>query len=331
MCCRGSARARAGRGRSRQGRAGVPSRLLRVPADPTPPLPPRTELESLQDQITRTGYKSDLARAQILFGAKPLSRKRAPPSQAIQGRPRATIASRRLCASPSATSSCKRYPAARDGVQPYLEGARARPKRASSTLSALRGLGTATGVSLTARWSPIFPTAPGPRKRSTTSAPTTSSPTRTTSRRRPSRSCTRSFPSGPHAERAAWKYGWWAYTTGNYAETVRVFEKRGGELPALRLPAAVALLVGRAHEKMGEREHGRRAHAPGLHRLPELVLRPPGRARSCPRQGRDRDRARRRRAAPVSMPPAPPPRRRRRRRPRRSSASCSPPGSTTTR
>lgn len=34
----------------------------------------------------------------------------------------------------------------------------------------------------------------------------------------------RRFPQGAFAERAAWKSGWWAYRSGDYAETIRVFE-----------------------------------------------------------------------------------------------------------
>ncbi|HEX5070561.1 MAG TPA: transglycosylase SLT domain-containing protein [Vicinamibacterales bacterium] len=34
----------------------------------------------------------------------------------------------------------------------------------------------------------------------------------------------RRFPLGPFAERAAWKAGWWAYKTGHYDETIRIFE-----------------------------------------------------------------------------------------------------------
>ena len=53
------------------------------------------------------------------------------------------------------------------------------------------------------------------------------------------------FPTGHYAERAAWKIGWWAYRNGRYADTVRVFESAAAQFPALRLSAAVAVLVGR--------------------------------------------------------------------------------------
>ena len=52
------------------------------------------------------------------------------------------------------------------------------------------------------------------------------------------------FPTGHYAERAAWKIGWWAYKNGRYADTVRAFESAAAHFPAIRLPAALALLVG---------------------------------------------------------------------------------------
>ena len=52
------------------------------------------------------------------------------------------------------------------------------------------------------------------------------------------------FPSGRYAERAAWKIGWLAYRNRQYAETIRVFERGVGQLPAIGLPPGVAVLVG---------------------------------------------------------------------------------------
>src|SRR5439155_23218063 len=62
------------------------------------------------------------------------------------------------------------------------------------------------------------------------------------------------FPDGPHGERSAWKYGWWAYTTGNYAETARVFEKAAAAFPRSDFRPPWLYWSGRAREKLGDRD-----------------------------------------------------------------------------
>src|SRR5205085_94484 len=62
------------------------------------------------------------------------------------------------------------------------------------------------------------------------------------------------FPTGPYAERSAWKYGWRAYTTGNYAETVRVFERAAANFPRSDYRPPYLYWSGRVREKLGQRE-----------------------------------------------------------------------------
>ena len=62
------------------------------------------------------------------------------------------------------------------------------------------------------------------------------------------------FPSGAHAERAAWKYGWWAYTTGNHAETARVFESAAAAFPRSDYRPPWLYWSARAREKLGQRD-----------------------------------------------------------------------------
>ena len=127
---------------------------------------------------------------------------------------------------------------------------------------------------------------PGRKRRSTTSPPTTSSRTTTRGRTRRSASCTTKFPGGRYAERAAWKLGWWAYKNGRYARHHPRLRSGGGAVSAVRLPAAVAVLVG-ARARGAEGTGARRGalHA-GRDRLPEQLLRPSGAARGW--QGRAR-------------------------------------------
>jgi soluble lytic murein transglycosylase len=62
------------------------------------------------------------------------------------------------------------------------------------------------------------------------------------------------FPTGPHAARAAWKYGWWAYTTRSFAETARVFESAAAAFPRSDYRPPWLYWSARAREKLGQRE-----------------------------------------------------------------------------
>jgi peptidoglycan lytic transglycosylase len=60
------------------------------------------------------------------------------------------------------------------------------------------------------------------------------------------------FPTGRYAERAAWKIGWWAYRNGQYADTVRVFEKAASDFPRSDYRPPWLYWSGRAHEALTE-------------------------------------------------------------------------------
>src|SRR5437762_3102208 len=79
------------------------------------------QLASLQDQVSRTNSKADMARAQALFGARRYSDARSA-FQALQ--PSAEGDDKELVSLRLAECDfyMKRYAAARDGVQPYLDG-----------------------------------------------------------------------------------------------------------------------------------------------------------------------------------------------------------------
>lgn len=63
------------------------------------------------------------------------------------------------------------------------------------------------------------------------------------------------FPTGPHAGRAAWKAGWWAFSIGRYAETIRLFESASVGLPRNDFRSAWVYWTARAHERLGQEEH----------------------------------------------------------------------------
>ncbi len=60
------------------------------------------------------------------------------------------------------------------------------------------------------------------------------------------------FPTGHYAERAAWKIGWWAYRSANYAETVRVFEGAAVNFPRSDYRPPWLYWSARAHEALRE-------------------------------------------------------------------------------
>ena len=60
----------------------------------------------------------------------------------------------------------------------------------------------------------------------------------------------RRFPRGPRAERAAWKFGWWGYKTGNFAETIRVFESAASAFPRSDYRPSYLYWAARAHEQL---------------------------------------------------------------------------------
>src|SRR5262249_49910278 len=62
------------------------------------------------------------------------------------------------------------------------------------------------------------------------------------------------FPNGPRAERAAWKYGWWRYKTGEYAETGRGFESAATTFARPDYRPSLLYWAARAHAKLGEGE-----------------------------------------------------------------------------
>jgi soluble lytic murein transglycosylase len=62
------------------------------------------------------------------------------------------------------------------------------------------------------------------------------------------------FPTGAFADRAAWKAGWWAYRTGNYRETIRIFETAAAAMRRADYRPSWLYWAAKAHLAVGERE-----------------------------------------------------------------------------
>jgi TolA-binding protein len=98
------------------------------------------QIAGLSDQIQRTGYKADLGRAQLLFGARRYSEARAAFAdlQRVAEGDDKELVDLRLA---ECDFNLKRYAAARDGAAPYLERASRKAEARFFHLSAIRELG----------------------------------------------------------------------------------------------------------------------------------------------------------------------------------------------
>ena len=249
-----------------------------------------TQLDSLRDQTSRAGCKADIGRAQILYGARRYPEARAAfashPGPVVRRRSRAgRPPHRRMRLLPQALRRGARRRAAVPGER--------LPQGGSAILRAERPARARQGRRVhrrdAPRWSTSSRTARGPRKRSTTSATYYILTNEDELAAKTFREMYEKFPNGTRAERAAWKYGWYQYKTGEYAETVRVFESAAARLRAIRLPAVLPVLGGPGARQARQRlVRGRAAaHRPGG--LRQLVLRPAGRT-SCWRRRADQAR-----------------------------------------
>jgi soluble lytic murein transglycosylase len=61
------------------------------------------------------------------------------------------------------------------------------------------------------------------------------------------------FPTGPHANRAAWRTGWWKYKAGEYGEAARIFESAAAAFPHDDYRPSWLYWAARAHQRQGER------------------------------------------------------------------------------
>ena len=62
------------------------------------------------------------------------------------------------------------------------------------------------------------------------------------------------YPGGPFGDRAAWKAGWWAYKSGNHAETIRLFESAATTYRRADYRPSWLYWTARAHLRLGARD-----------------------------------------------------------------------------
>jgi soluble lytic murein transglycosylase len=210
------------------------------------------QLASLQDQISRPNYKADLARAQALFGARRYTDARTAflsLQPAAEGDDKELVGLR--------IGECdfylRRYAAARDGVQPYLDNASRKAEARFFYLTSLRELGDRDrSIALTAALVSDFPDSSWSEEALNNLGTYYIVQDEDDLAATSFKQLYDKFPQGPRAERAAWKFGWYSYITGNYGETIRVFESAAIGFPRSDFRPSFIYWAGRAHEKLGE-------------------------------------------------------------------------------
>lgn len=211
-------------------------------------------LGSLRDVIDRKDEKRDLGRALILFGAKRYGEARS----AFQDLQRQFSGDDREVIDLRIAESdyfLKRYAFARDGARPYVDQASRRAEAKFFYLAALRGLGDhEQAAALTRALVQEFPDSSWSADALNNLGTHYVLTNQDDLAAQTFRELFEKFPDGPQAERSAWKYGWWAYTTGKYAETARVFERAAATFPRSDFRPPYLYWAARAREKMGERE-----------------------------------------------------------------------------
>ena len=209
-----------------------------------------SQLPGLQDQITRNGYKLDVGRAQMLFGARRYTEARAA-FQALQPVVEGDdkeLADLRVA---ECDFNLKRYAAARDGVRPYLEHASRRAEARFFYASSLRELGDDTQyIAQTESLVADFPDSSWAEEALNNLGTFYIVTNEDDLATKAFREMYEKFPTGQRAERAAWKYGWASYRNGDYAETIRVFEAAALAFPRSDYRPPFLYWAARAHDKL---------------------------------------------------------------------------------
>ena len=213
-----------------------------------------SHLANLQDQFVKSGYKQDLGRAAMLFGARRYAEARTA-FQEIQKQ--ASGDDRELA--DLRVAECdfylKRYEAAREGVRPYLERASRKAEARFFHLSALRELGQHDEyVEQTRALVTDFPGDSWAEEALNNLGTHYIVINEDDEAARVFGELYEKFPAGPRSERAAWKYGWWSYRKGDHDSAVKTFESAASSFPRSDYRPSYLYWAARAHAKLGHGE-----------------------------------------------------------------------------
>jgi soluble lytic murein transglycosylase len=216
-----------------------------------------TELDGLRDlrpsRESPARFKLDLGRAERLFGARRYSAAR----DAFQAlRPLASGDDAELTALRIAESDnyLRRYRQACDGLRPYLESASRKAEAQFFYLTALRELGEHDEfVERSRALVAAFPESSWAEEALNNLATHYILVDDDDQADSVFRELYAKFPKGAHAERAAWKAGWWAYKHARYQEAVAFFEGTAASFPRSDYRPAYLYWSARAREASGDK------------------------------------------------------------------------------
>jgi soluble lytic murein transglycosylase len=225
------------------------------------PFSPEAELAKLElDRLEKPGamtperFKLELGRAERLFG----SRRYQPARDAFAAIAKtASGEDRELVALRIAESDyyLRRHRASRDALRPFLEDAKREAEARFFHLTATRALGDLeTYVALARGLVADFPQDSWTEETLNNLASHYIIQNDDAEADRVFRDLYQRFPQGRHAERAAWKIGWWAYKNGDLAETVHVFEEAAAAFPRADWRPAWIYWSARAHDGLDNAE-----------------------------------------------------------------------------
>ncbi len=209
----------------------------------------RLETPSL---VSSDRFRQELARAERLFSARRWAQARAafaPLAPAATGDDRALVALR--------LAECDyyldRHRASRDALRPYLDGGPREAEARFFHLTATRALGDhTTYVALARGLVKDHPDSEWAHEALNNLASHYIIIDDDAEADRVFRELYRRYPRSRHAERAAWKAGWWSYLSGDYAEATQMFESAAASFPRADLRPAWVYWAARAREQMGE-------------------------------------------------------------------------------
>jgi soluble lytic murein transglycosylase len=217
-----------------------------------------TELGAVRDtqtiRDTPGRYKLELGRAERLFG----SRRYAPAREAFELlRPLATGDDSELVVLRIAECDhyLRRYQAARDALAPYLDGAARKAEARFFHLTATRELGEHEEyVRLAQQLAADFPETSWAEDALNNLGTHHILLDEDEAAATVFRQLYDKYPRGRHAERAAWKAGWWAYKRASYHDTISLFENATGAFPRSDYRPAYLYWAARARERTGDEQ-----------------------------------------------------------------------------
>jgi len=211
-----------------------------------------TDLQPLRDVIVRQGYKADLGRAVQLYGARRYSDARAA-FAALQGEVSGDdheLVELRIAES---DFFLQRYQPALDQLRPWLDRGARQAEARFFYLSALRGLGREEEfLSRTQDLVSDYPDSSWSEEALNNLGTFYILKNDDAMAAKVFEQLYQKYPTGGRAERAAWKSGWWSYRSGDYAQTVKVFENAALAFPRSDYRPSYLYWSARSHGKLGD-------------------------------------------------------------------------------